>query len=196
MISGPSRHGLAGRSKADGNIGRAGPKIITIRPKPGNPRQGLIAFGGSVHPCALGRGGISCRKREGDGATPLASMRAESLYLRKDRVRPPASRLPARIIGPDDGWCDDPADRNYNRPVGLPYRASHETMRRDDALYDYCVVLDWNRRPRIRGRGSAIFLHVARPGFHPTEGCIAVSKPVMRRLLAHLDRKTVIRVLR
>jgi L,D-peptidoglycan transpeptidase YkuD (ErfK/YbiS/YcfS/YnhG family) len=197
MISVPGKNpsGKDDPAPPRGNIGRKPCKIITVRRKPGNPSQGLIAAGGAIFPCALGRGGISARKREGDGATPLADMRPERLYYRPERTMLRAARLPATPIRADSGWCDAPADRNYNRFVRLPYGSSHETMKRGDALYDCCVVLDWNRRPRKRGAGSAIFLHMARPGFAPTEGCIAVTKPVMRRLLHWLTPDTVIRVM-
>ena len=107
----------------------------------------------------------------------------------------------AHILGPmpiagNLGWCEVPADRNYNRPVRIPYRASHETMRRGDRLYDYCLVLDWNISPRRRGRGSAIFFHLARPGFTPTQGCVAVTARVMARLLPWLSDRTVLEVKR
>jgi L,D-peptidoglycan transpeptidase YkuD (ErfK/YbiS/YcfS/YnhG family) len=194
MISAPARTGRKATAPDEPSIGRRGAKIIQVRARPGDRRRGLIAFAGTVVPCALGRGGISARKREGDGATPLAAMRAESLLIRRDRVRLRSARLPVRAIRDDDGWCDAPRHGAYNRPVRLPFAASHETLKRADGLYDCCVVLDWNRRPRVMGRGSAIFLHIARPGFAPTEGCIAVTMPVMLRLLRWLDRRTVIRV--
>ena len=99
-------------------------------------------------------------------------------------------------IGDALGWCEVPDDRNYNRPVKIPYGASHERMKRDDRLYDACIVLDWNIRPRRRGRGSAIFFHLARPGFTPTQGCVAVTAKVMARLLPHLSSRTVMKVVR
>jgi L,D-peptidoglycan transpeptidase YkuD (ErfK/YbiS/YcfS/YnhG family) len=108
------------------------------------------------------------------------------VLYRADKIPRPRTGLPIRAIQPDDGWCDAAADRNYNRPVRLPYPASHERMRRDDNLYDIVVVLDWNLSRRRKGKGSAIFLHLARPGFLPTEGCVAVTAPVMRRLLSGL----------
>ena len=83
--------------------------------------------------------------------------------------------LPLAKIRADDGWCDEPADRNYNRPVRLPYSASAETMLRNDELYDVAIVLDWNIRRRARGLGSAVFLHIAPPGHPPTEGCVAIA---------------------
>ena len=147
-----------------------GLQVLTVRARPGNKSQGLLKAGPAVFRCALGRGGISAAKREGDGATPLAAMRLLSGYHRGRRFPPRATRLPMAPIGPDLGWCEVPDDRNYNRPVKIPYGASHERMLRDDRLYDACLVLDWNIAPRRRGRGSAIFFHLARPGFTPTQG--------------------------
>lgn len=132
-------------------------------------------------------------KREGDGATPVAAMRVLGGGFRADRVRRPQTMLRLGPIRPRDGWCDAPADPNYNRPVTLPFTASHERLTRDDRLYDVCLVLDWNIRPRARNRGSAIFLHVARPGFPPTEGCIAVAPAAMRWLLPRIGPDTVVR---
>jgi L,D-peptidoglycan transpeptidase YkuD (ErfK/YbiS/YcfS/YnhG family) len=150
---------------------------------------------GIVLPCALGRGGISANKREGDGATPLGRLRLVCGYVvgrcfaRRSRLRLARSR-------PDLGWCEVPEDRNYNRPVRLPYGASHETMLRTDGLYDAVIVLDWNIRPRRRGRGSAIFFHLARPGLTPTQGCVAIAAPAMARLLPFLSSATVLTVSR
>lgn len=168
-----------------------------MRPRPANRRQGIIAFGAATFPCALGSGATGVIKREGDGATPVARMRVLGGYFRADGVvgSAPAARLRLTTITPLLGWCDAPADRNYNRPVRLPYPAGHEKMMRADRLYDVCLVLDWNIRPRRRGMGSAIFLHIARPGLKPTEGCIAVTPSVMRRLLPHLRRGSVVEVM-
>ncbi len=169
---------------------------LTVRARPGKPSQGLLVAGRTVFPCALGRGGISANKREGDGATPLGAMRILSGYFRADHVAARRTRLVIKPIAADLGWCEVPEDRNYNRPVRMPYRASHETMRRQDRLYDYCLVLDWNIVPRRRGRGSAIFFHLARPGFTPTQGCVAVTARVMARLLPHLSDRTILQVIR
>lgn len=177
-------------------IFRKGLRTLTVRKRPGTMTQGLLNVGaGVVFPCALGRGGISSNKREGDGATPLGRMRLLNGYLRERRFDR-CSPLPLARISPMLGWCEVPDDRNYNRPVKLPYRASHETMLRSDGLYDAVIVLDWNIRPRRRGRGSAIFFHLARPGFSPTAGCVAVTRGVMARLLPRLSRRAVLTVLR
>jgi L,D-peptidoglycan transpeptidase YkuD (ErfK/YbiS/YcfS/YnhG family) len=133
-------------------------------------------------------------KQEGDGATPRGHWHLVRVLYRADRVRRPRTALPVATLRPDDGWCDAPDDRNYNRPVRHPYGASAERLWRDDRLYDVVVVLDHNHCPRIRGRGSAIFLHLARPGFAPTEGCIAVSEPDMRRLLAGAGPRSGLRI--
>jgi L,D-peptidoglycan transpeptidase YkuD (ErfK/YbiS/YcfS/YnhG family) len=171
--------------------------VLTVRARPGNRRQGLINVGGVVLPCALGRGGIKAVKREGDGGTPLAAMRLLSGYFRADGFAAGRrTRLAMSPIGPALGWCEVPGDRNYNRPVRMPYGASYERMRRDDRLYDVCLVLDWNIRPRRRNCGSAIFFHLARPGMTPTEGCVAVSRATMRRLLPRLSRESVVKVVR
>jgi L,D-peptidoglycan transpeptidase YkuD (ErfK/YbiS/YcfS/YnhG family) len=183
------------RKGSEGKL-RSGLSVMTVRAKPGDRCKGLLNAGGTVFPCALGRGGISSAKREGDGATPLARMRILSGYFRRDRIAPGSSRLAMTPIDASLGWCEVPDDRNYNRPVKLPYPVSHEHMLRDDRLYDVCIVLDWNISPRRRGRGSAIFFHLARPGFTPTQGCVAVTARVMMRLLPHISDRTVLTVTR
>ncbi|MBD0413935.1 L,D-transpeptidase family protein [Oryzicola mucosus] len=184
-----------GRNAA-GPVFRTGLSALVVRARPGHPTQGLLKAGHTVFPCALGRGGITSNKREGDGGTPLGAMRLILGYVRRDHLAPSPSKLQLKPIGSSLGWCEVPDDRNYNRPVRMPYAASHERMRRDDKLYDVCIVLDWNLSPRRRGRGSAIFFHLARPGFEPTAGCVAVTERTMQRLLPHLRRRTVMRVVR
>ncbi|MDN5927494.1 MAG: hypothetical protein L0I29_10505 [Hyphomicrobiales bacterium] len=168
---------------------------INVRSRPGNRAEGLLSVEGMVFRCALGKAGISAFKREGDGATPLGRLRLLGAYIRNERHPIRRSGLVFAPIRADTGWCDAPGDANYNRPVRLPFRAGHEKMLRGDRLYDFCIVLDWNIHPRRRNGGSAIFMHLARPGFLPTEGCIAVERRVMLRLLPHLSRKTVLTVL-
>jgi L,D-peptidoglycan transpeptidase YkuD (ErfK/YbiS/YcfS/YnhG family) len=156
--------------------------------------RGVLRLGNMWFPCALGRSGKTARKREGDGATPIGRWRVLRVLYRADRVGRPRTALPVSRTSPHDGWCDAPADRNYNRPVRLPYPASTERMSRDDGLYDVVVILDHNTLPRVRGGGSAIFMHVARPGFLPTEGCIALRRDHLVRLLPHLKPGAVIDV--
>jgi len=167
---------------------------VVVAPAAGNRRCGLLVAGPLRAPCALGRAGTRNNKREGDGATPVGRFGLVNLLYRADRLPRPLTRLPATAIRPDLGWCDDPADRRYNRPVRLPCPASHERLWRGDHLYDVVVVLDYNLAHPRRGAGSAIFLHIAAPDFSPTAGCIAVSPNTMRRLLALVGSDTEVEV--
>ena len=145
--------------------------------------DGLLRFRAETLRCALGAGGVRAEKQEGDGATPVGLLPIRRILWRADRGPRPATALPAEPIAQDDGWCDDPTHADYNRPVRLPHPARHERLWREDAVYDVIGVLGWNDAPVRRGRGSAIFLHVARPGLAPTEGCIALPEKELRRLL-------------
>jgi L,D-peptidoglycan transpeptidase YkuD (ErfK/YbiS/YcfS/YnhG family) len=151
---------------------------------------GRLRVGWLQVPCALGRGGRSHTKREGDGATPSGTWRPKLVLYRPDRLKRPRTGLPTRPLRPDDGWCDAVGDRNYNRHVRHPYPASAERLWRSDGVYDVIVVLDHNTRPRVRGAGSAIFVHLARPDLTPTEGCIALSRRDLLLVLAKLGRGT------
>jgi L,D-peptidoglycan transpeptidase YkuD (ErfK/YbiS/YcfS/YnhG family) len=158
-------------------------------------RRGRLQLGPLQFACALGRSGCRVRKREGDGATPIGRWSVLGVLFRADRLRSPRTPLPARPIGNLDGWCDAPHDRNYNRPVRHPYPASAEQLWRQDGLYDVVVVLGHNHRPRVRGGGSAIFMHVARPGYAPTEGCIALQRDHLLRVLERLGRGASVQIL-
>ncbi len=157
-------------------------------------RKGVLIAGAAVFPCALGRSGIVARKREGDGATPRARLPLRSVLYRADRLPRPRALVPIRTVGPRDAWCDDPADRRYNRLIDRPPGEAEERLKRDDRLYDVVVELGWNDAPVIRGRGSAIFWHLARPGFTPTAGCVAVEGHVFAKVLPRLARHCVMHI--
>ncbi|MDT7953048.1 MAG: L,D-transpeptidase family protein [Acetobacteraceae bacterium] len=144
----------------------------------------MLRLGSHLCRATIGHGGRTLHKREGDGATPIGTLPLRRILYRADRVPRPVSAVPAMPLAPHDGWCDDPADRAYNTAVRLPYDARHESLWRADAVYDVIGVLGWNDRPVERGAGSAIFLHVARPDYAPTEGCIALALPDLRAVLA------------
>lgn len=167
-------------------MGRA--RIIRVFLRSAAARQGIATCGPMTFACVIGRSGLKAVKREGDGATPMGRFRLVGVLWRADRGPRPAAPCPVRAISGSLGWCDAPGDRNYNRSVRLPYGASAERMWREDDLYDVVAVLDYNLRPRSKGRGSAIFLHAARPAPTPTEGCIALPIAGLRRVLAALGR--------
>lgn len=136
--------------------------------------DGRLTLGGLVFRVAIGRNGVSEHKREGDGATPVGVLPLRRVLYRADRSCPPACVVPIEPLAPNDGWCDDPTDPAYNRAVRLPYGARHEELWRSDGVYDVLGVLGWNDAPVQRNRGSAIFLHVARDDYAPTDGCVAL----------------------
>ncbi len=168
--------------------------VLEVRPLPSDRTRGLLRFGAITVPCALGRSGVIRRKKEGDGGTPSGRFELLHVYYRPDRGRAPATPLTREIILPRSGWCDDPAHRLYNRPVTLPFAGSHEKMWRDDRLYDIVVVLDCNILPAVKGRGSAIFFHIAREGYTPTEGCVAIAPEHMRLLLSKVRPGAVMEI--
>lgn len=171
------------------------PITAFVRPKLSDPRHGVISIGPLRLRCALGRSGVIQQKREGDGATPRTLLRPLRIFYRFGQtLLPPPRGLPSRIIRQDDGWCDAPLSPAYNRLVKLPFPLSHETLWRKDHLYDLVIETDWNHRPRRAFHGSAIFIHLAREGYQPTEGCIALSRKDMRLLLAQLHRIRCFRI--
>jgi L,D-peptidoglycan transpeptidase YkuD (ErfK/YbiS/YcfS/YnhG family) len=147
--------------------------------------DGLLDLGARRARCALGRGGVrpAAEKREGDGASPAGVWPIRRVLYRPDKGGPPTTALPVSPVAPDDGWSDAPDDPDYNRPIKLPHPGSFEKMWRDDDIYDLVVVLGHNDDPPAPAMGSCIFLHLARPGYPPTEGCVAVSREDMAELL-------------
>lgn len=177
-------------------LGAAGTDLLQVHR---GESSWVLEWRGKVYRCAVGRNGVAKEgeKREGDGRTPSGTFPLRSLYYRPDRIAREA--LPARLqpiaLTPGDGWCDEPADPQYNRPVRLPYAASHEELwRRQDHLYDLILVVGYNDDPVVPGRGSAIFVHVARTGYAPTAGCVALSVKDLMEILASLEPQSRIRI--
>jgi L,D-peptidoglycan transpeptidase YkuD (ErfK/YbiS/YcfS/YnhG family) len=168
--------------------------LIRIRTRPGRPTQGWLFGGGRTFRVALGRTGIKASKREGDGATPAGRFHPIRLWWRADRLRRPRTLLPVRRIAPDDAWCEDPADRRYNHSFRRSANEPGDRLRRRDGLYDVIIEIDHNTRPRIAGRGSAVFIHVAREGFAPTAGCVALRRADLLALVSALTPKTRIEI--
>src|SRR5260221_2069882 len=129
-------------------------------------------WGSGSRICAVGRGGIADKQREGDGITPLGVWPLRRVLYRGDRLSAPRTLLPLGEIAPEDAWCDVPDDPNYNRLVRFPYPSIDERLWREDELYDVLAVVGFNDNPVLPGKGSAIFLPVARSDYGPTEGCV------------------------
>jgi L,D-peptidoglycan transpeptidase YkuD (ErfK/YbiS/YcfS/YnhG family) len=168
--------------------------VIRVRPRPGRRTQGVLLAGRLAIPVVLGRTGIRANKFEGDGGTPRGRFRLLRLWWRADRHPRPRTFLPVRRITPDLAWCEDTRDRRYNRPIRRSASEPGDRLWRDDHLYDFIIEIDHNTRPRVAGRGSAVFVHVARPNRSPTAGCVALEARDLRRLLAGVGPKTRIAV--
>jgi L,D-peptidoglycan transpeptidase YkuD (ErfK/YbiS/YcfS/YnhG family) len=169
-------------------------RFIGIRARPSRRWQGWLFAGPKTLRVALGRAGIRADKREGDGGTPAGRFHPVRLWWRADRLLRPPSLLPVRRIRPDDAWCEDPADRRYNHAFRRSANEPGDRLRRDDGLYDLIIEIDHNTRPRVAGRGSAVFIHVARDGFAPTAGCVALRRQDLLRLLPAITPKTRIMI--
>lgn len=169
---------------------RASFGTIHVSVRPGRRSQGWLRAGPWCLPIALGRAGVKASKHEGDGATPGGRFRPLRLWWRADRLPRPATSLPIRRIGRPDAWSEDPSDRRYNRPFRRSANEPGDRLWRDDGLYDIFIEIDHNTRPRVAGRGSAVFVHVARPGLAPTAGCIALRRHDLRLLLARISLNT------
>jgi L,D-peptidoglycan transpeptidase YkuD (ErfK/YbiS/YcfS/YnhG family) len=143
-------------------------------------------WGAGARRCAVGVNGIGEKLREGDGLTPVGRWPLRRVLYRPDRIKPPRTQLPLAEIDTDDAWCDVPGDPNYNRPVKLPYASLDEKLWREDSLYDLIVVVGFNDSPVVPGKGSAIFLHLARPDYGPTQGCLGLSREDLLEAVAQL----------
>jgi L,D-peptidoglycan transpeptidase YkuD (ErfK/YbiS/YcfS/YnhG family) len=164
--------------------------MIHVGPRPGQPSQGWLRAGSWCVPVAFGRGGIRVNKREGDGGTPYGQFSPVRLWWRADRLPRPRTLLPVRPIGPADAWCEDPNDRRYNHPFRRSANEPGDRLWRDDRLYDIIIEIGHNVRPRIAGLGSAVFIHVTRPDFAPTAGCVALKPQDLQMLASRLGPKS------
>ncbi len=183
------------------------PNEIVVRPTHAHASTGTLTYQERTLLCALGRSGIvpASDKHEGDGATPAGTYPLRRIWIRKDKFpegMPSCAGLETRIISVLDGWSDDANSANYNRPMTLAYDEkggrvtgeSHERLWREDDLYDVIVEIGYNDDPPVPGKGSAIFLHVARENMTPTAGCVALQKSDLVELIGLIERGTTIRI--
>lgn len=153
-----------------------------------------MVVGDKTYPIAIGKGGFTANKREGDHATPIGEFAPRECWFRADKLDAPKTGLPLRKIQQSDGWCDDPEHANYNRHVKLPFTASHETLWREDDRYDLIVPLSYNDNPPVAGLGSAIFMHIAEENYAGTEGCVALAKKDLLEILTQVTKEAKIAI--
>jgi len=164
--------------------------LLKVAARPGMRSRGVLIAGRLAIPVVLGRTGIRANKHEGDGATPRGRFRLRRLWWRADRSPKPATLLPTARIDRRIAWCEDPGDRHYNQWIRRESEQGGDRLKRTDHLYDFIIEIDHNTRPRIAGRGSAVFLHLARANFGPTAGCVSMTKSAMLQLLRRLGPRT------
>ena len=164
--------------------------LLKVATRPGIRSRGVLIAGRLAIPVVLGRTGIRANKREGDGATPQGQFRLRRLWWRADRSPRPPTLLPTVRIDRRVAWCEDPGDRRYNRPFRRSANEPGDRLWREDGLYDLVIEIDHNVRPRAAWRGSAVFIHIARAGFAPTAGCVALRRQDLTLLLGRINTKT------
>ncbi|MGM0482567.1 MAG: L,D-transpeptidase family protein [Patescibacteria group bacterium] len=157
--------------------------------------SGKLLFKDRKYKIAIGKNGVTKNKEEGDGKTPIGCFKMREILYRKDKVKRPKSSLPIKEIQKDDGWSDDPSSSNYNKLIKLPANESYEALWREDDVYDLIVPLGYNDLDPVSGKGSAIFMHIARPDFSPTEGCIALLKEDLLEILENISKDTLVCVI-
>lgn len=168
---------------------------IIVQTSSEDATTGTLICGNDRFDCTLGRTGVTIDKREGDGKTPIGTYPLRQVFYRADRVGRPETKLEVRELTPEVGWCEDPAHPDYNREVRLPHDSRHDRMTRDDHVYDITVIIGYNDDPPQSGKGSAIFMHLARPDFTPTAGCVGLREEDLRKVLKKVDKNSHITIL-
>ena len=157
-------------------------------------KSGYLKYKNFKFRCALGKGGIKQKEKEGDLITPKGKFKLIKIYYRSDRVKKINSKLKTIKIKKNLGWCDDVSSNYYNKQIKINKKISHEKLYRKDNVYDIVVVLNYNLNPIIKGKGSAIFLHVAKKNYKKTQGCIALKKNELLNLVSKIKRNTQIKI--
>jgi L,D-peptidoglycan transpeptidase YkuD (ErfK/YbiS/YcfS/YnhG family) len=157
-------------------------------------KSGYLKYKDFKFKCALGKSGIGNKKIEGDNITPKGVFNIIKIYYRKDRVKKLSSKFKLIEITKNMGWCDDPKSRKYNKPIKLPTKYGHEILYRSDNIYDLIFVLNYNMKPTIKNKGSAIFIHVAKKNYKKTAGCIALKKTNLIKLITNLSKNVSIKI--
>ena len=158
-------------------------------------KSGLLEFETLKFKCDIGKAGIGNKKKEGDKITPRGIYKLIKIYYRRDRIKKIKSKLKLIRINKRMGWCNDPISENYNKLINLPSKYSHEKLYRDDHLYDIIIVINFNISPVVKKKGSAIFIHIAKKDYLPTEGCLGLKKNDLIKLIAHIQKNEIIKII-
>ena len=153
-----------------------------------------LIYGDYRTKCAVGKRGIKIKKKEGDLITPKGTYNLSRLLYRKDRVKNLKSSFKKYVINKNMGWCDDPNSKDYNKQIKLPFKYSHEKLYIKENIYDIILVLNYNMQPIKKNKGSAIFIHVAKRGFKPTKGCVAIKKNELRKIIKKINVRTRVKI--
>ena len=142
--------------------------------------------------CAIGKRGIGRKQKEGDQITPRGTFRVKNILYRKDKINYFKSVIKKTPIKKNMGWCDDPKSKDYNKLIKYPFNYKSEKLYRSNNIYDIILVLDFNMHPIKKNKGSAIFIHISNNKYNPTQGCIAIKKKELLKLIKFIDKKTKI----
>jgi L,D-peptidoglycan transpeptidase YkuD (ErfK/YbiS/YcfS/YnhG family) len=145
--------------------------------------------------CGIGKAGIGIKKTEGDNITPRGTYKIVKIYYRKDRIKNIVSKFTLFEIKKNMGWCDDPKSKNYNKLISLPCNFSHEKLYRKDNLYDLILVLNYNFKPIVKNKGSAIFIHIQKNNFKKTKGCISLKKKDLLKITSLINKNTKVKII-
>ena len=159
-------------------------------------KSGFLEYKDLKFKCALGKSGIGNKKIEGDNITPRGTFNIVKIYYRRDRIKKLSSKYKLIEIKKNMGWCDDPKSNYYNQLIKIPSKYSYERLFRNENIYDLIIVLNYNMNPVIKNKGSAIFIHIAKKRFQPTEGCIAISKKNLLYLIRNISKNTKIKIIK
>ena len=143
--------------------------------------------------CAIGKKGIGNKRKEGDLITPKGQFKIKYILYRKDRVKI-STILNKKVLKKNMGWCDDPRSSHYNKLIKLPFAHNHEKLFKRENIYDIILVLNYNMNPVKKNKGSAIFIHVAKNNFKKTEGCVAIKKPSLIKLIKKINQNTKVKI--
>ena len=157
-------------------------------------KKKILSYGNYKVKCAVGKRGIGIKLKEGDLITPKGIYKITKIFIRKDRIKNLRTKIKTFPIKKNMGWCNDPNSKSYNRLIKYPFNSTFEKLFRKDNIYDVVVVLNYNMKPIVRNKGSAIFLHISKKNYSPTEGCIAINKPHIKKLLTLISRNTKVKI--